>query len=175
MTASDHSLLSSYREMLLEHLFAGEVMRHVWLSGAKRLEILKPQVDDGGYDLVLEVGPVVRHVQLKSTFRGSTVRRFNVNAALASKPSGCVICQLFESSTLELGPFFWFGGAPNSRLPDLRQFSIARHTKGDSKGVKNLRPNIRTIPRSAFEPVPTIADLATRLFGASVKLEPGDG
>jgi hypothetical protein len=40
--------------MLLEHLFAGEVMRHVWLSGIKRLEILKPQVDDGGYDLVLE-------------------------------------------------------------------------------------------------------------------------
>ena len=41
MTASDRSLLSSYREMLLEHLFAGEVMRHVWLSGAKRRAILK--------------------------------------------------------------------------------------------------------------------------------------
>jgi hypothetical protein len=51
--ATDHNLLSSYREMLLEHLFAGEVMRHVWLSGIKRLEILKPQVDDGGYDIVL--------------------------------------------------------------------------------------------------------------------------
>jgi hypothetical protein len=33
--ATDHSLLSSYREMLLEHLFAGEVMRRVWLSGIK--------------------------------------------------------------------------------------------------------------------------------------------
>lgn len=53
MIATDHNLLSSYREMLLEHLFAGEVMRHVWLSGIKRLEILKPQVDDGGYDIVL--------------------------------------------------------------------------------------------------------------------------
>lgn len=45
--ATDHSLLSSYREMLLEHLFAGEVMRHVWLSGVKRLEIVKPQVRRG--------------------------------------------------------------------------------------------------------------------------------
>ena len=96
MAATEHSLLSSYREALLEHLFAGEVMRHVWLSGAKRLEILKPQVDDGGYDLVLEAGGAVRHVQLKSTFKGSTIRTFSVNAALATKPSGCVICQVFD-------------------------------------------------------------------------------
>ena len=33
MPANDHSLLSSYREMLLEHLFAGEVMRLVWHWG----------------------------------------------------------------------------------------------------------------------------------------------
>ena len=78
MTATDHSLLSSYREALLEHLFAGEVMKHVWLSGTKRLEVLKPQVDDGGYDLVLEAGSVVRHIQLKATFKGSKVRRFNI-------------------------------------------------------------------------------------------------
>src|SRR6059036_2080203 len=90
ITTSDHSLFSSYREMLLEHLFAGEVMRHVWLSGVKRLEILKPQVDDGGYDLVLEAGDIVRHVQLKATFRGSKVGRFSVNVALSRKPSGCV-------------------------------------------------------------------------------------
>lgn len=62
---SEHSLHSSYREMLLEHLFAGEVMRHMWLAGCNRLEILKPQVDDGGYDLVLEANSYVRHVQLK--------------------------------------------------------------------------------------------------------------
>ena len=55
---TDHRLLSSYREMLLEHLFAGEVMRYVWLSGIKRLEVLKPQVDDGGYDLVLEANSI---------------------------------------------------------------------------------------------------------------------
>ena len=36
--------------------------------------MLNPQVDDGGYDLVFDVNAVVRHVQLKSSFRGSTVR-----------------------------------------------------------------------------------------------------
>ena len=67
MAASNHSLYSRYREMLIEHLFAGEVMRDLWLSGVERIEVLKPQVDDGGYDLVLEARGVVRHVQLKTT------------------------------------------------------------------------------------------------------------
>ena len=163
---SDHSLLSSYREMLLEHLFAGEVMRHVWLSGIKRLEILKPQVDDGGYDLVLEGNSIVRHVQLKATFRGSTVARFNVNTGLAVKPSGCVVVMLFEPQTLELGPFLWFGAPPGQPLPDLRCYPIAKHTKGNAQGIKLQRPNLRVIPRSAFETAATVADLVERLFGA---------
>lgn len=41
-------------------------MRHVWLSGLRRLEVLKPQVDDGGYDLVLEAANVARHIQLEA-------------------------------------------------------------------------------------------------------------
>jgi hypothetical protein len=169
MSATDHSLLSSYREALLEHLFAGEFMRHIWLSGVKRLEVLKPQVDDGGYDLVLETRDVVRHVQLKATFKGSKVRRFTVNIGLARKPSGCVVCMLFDQKTLSLGPFFWFGGEPNAPLPDLSSFAIARHTKGNAQGVKANRPNMRVLPLTAFEPIGTVPLLAERLFGAVKK------
>lgn len=169
MSATEHSLLSSYREALLEHLFAGEVMRHIWLSGVKRLEVLKPQVDDGGYDLVLETSDVVRHVQLKATFKGSTVRRFTVNAGLARKPSGCVVCMMFDQKTLDLGPFFWFGGDPNSPLPDLSSFAIAKHTKGNAQGVKASRPNMRVVPLTAFEAVGTVPVLAERLFGMRKK------
>ena len=152
--------------MLLEHLFAGEVMRNVWLSGTKRMEVLKPQVDDGGYDLVLEAGSVVRHIQLKATFRGSTVRRFNIHKALASKPSGCVICMQFEPSTLELGPFYWSGGLPGSPLPKLDGLATAKHTKGDSTGLKAERPNICVLPLSKFEHVPSIGGVVEKLFGA---------
>jgi hypothetical protein len=74
LNTAHHSLHSSYREILLEHLFVGEVMRHLWVSSGKRLEILKPQVDDAGYDLVLELGKIVRHIQLKTSFEGSTVQ-----------------------------------------------------------------------------------------------------
>jgi hypothetical protein len=74
---AEHSLHSSYREMLLEHIFVGEVMRHLWVSGGKRLEILKPQVDDAGYDLVLESDSVVRHIKLKTSFEGSSGMQCN--------------------------------------------------------------------------------------------------
>lgn len=72
--------------------------------------MLKPQVDDGGYDLVLEANAIVRHVQLKSSFRGSTVDKVNLNVLLASKPSGCVVFMWFDQQTLDLGPFLFFGG-----------------------------------------------------------------
>lgn len=160
-----HSHRSSYREMLLEHLLAGEVMRHLWIAGSTNLEILKPQVDDSGYDLVLEAGGIVRHVQLKASFRGSKVRDFNINVALAVKPSGCVVFVRFDPATLELGPFGYFGGLPGQPLPDLNGFRTARHTKGDAQGVKKFRPNLKSVPLSRFEMVDTIADLTRRLFG----------
>lgn len=166
MAADQHSLLSSYREMLLEHLFSGEVMRHVWLSRPKRLEILKPQVDDGGYDLVLEVNSVVRHIQLKGTFLGSKTRRFKVNSGLASKPSGCVIVLVFDPKTLELGPFLWYGARPGKPLPSIEKFPIAKHTKGNAEGLKGFRPNIRVLPLSAFTKIQRLAEISEKLFGA---------
>jgi hypothetical protein len=165
MSQRNHSLYSSYREALLEHLFSGEVMRHVWLSGPTRLEILKPQVDDGGYDLVLEVNSIVRHIQLKGTFQGSKVSRFTVNTGLAQKPSGCVVVIKFDERTLALGPFLWFGAGPGKQLPDLTGYRIARHTKGNAQGVKLERPMMRVVPLSRFKTVGSIAALAELLFG----------
>ncbi len=67
MKASPDSLRSSHREALIEHLLVGEIMKHLWhASPPVELEILKPQVDDAGYDLALEARGVLRHLQLKS-------------------------------------------------------------------------------------------------------------
>jgi hypothetical protein len=160
-----HSTRSSHREALLEHLFAGEVMKHLWQRGDWRLEVLKPQVDDGGYDLVLEANSIVRHVQLKSSFRGSRVARVNVNSFLAAKPSGCVIFLRFDQQSLDLGPFAFFGGAPGKPLPDLTGMKTAKHAKGNAQGIKAKRPNIRTIPLSKFEKLGTIEQIVSQLFG----------
>lgn len=165
MALPDYSVFSTYRKMLLEHLFAGEVMRHAWRSGVKRLEVLKPHVDDGGYDMVLEGNGIVRHVQLKATFRGSTVACFNVNTALALKPSGCVIVLLFDPESLELGPFLWLGGQPGDPRPNIDHYDVAKHTKGNAQGAKLPQPNLRVVSRSAFEPVTSIAGIVEKLFG----------
>jgi hypothetical protein len=165
MAATEHSLYSRYREALLEHLFAGEVMRHLWLRGNVRIEMLKPQVDDGGYDLVLEANGVVRHVQLKSSHHGSSTSVAKVSLHLAKKPSGCVIWLQFDAATLQLGPYLWFGSEPGKRLPDIAAFPVARHTKGNAEGVKLDRPNLRVVPRRAFESIATVEALLRRLFG----------
>lgn len=165
MAATEHSLHSSYREALLEHLFAGEVMKYLWLQGIHRMEVLKPQVDDGGYDLVLEANGITRHVQLKSSHQGSSTARVNVNLRLMEKPSGCVVWTIFDPDNLELGPFYWFGGGPGQGLPDVRDFEIAKHAKGNAEGVKLQRPNVRVIPRGRFTRVDSIPELVEKLFG----------
>ena len=162
-----HSTRSSHREALLEHLFAGEVMKLLWKRGDWRLEILKPQVDDAGYDLVLEANSIIRHVQLEASIRRSKVRYAKINMALAANPSGCVVFVRFDSDTLELGPFAFFGGAPGRPLPDLTGMKIGKHTKGNAKGIKAERPNIRQVPLSKFERLGTVEQVVTKLFGGS--------
>jgi hypothetical protein len=164
-SATEHNLYSSYREALLEHLFSGEVMRHLWLRGNVRIETLKPQVDDAGYDLVLEANGIVRHVQLKSSHNGSSTADVRVNLDLARKPSGCVVWLWFDKNSLRLGPFLFFGNAPGLPLPSLSELKIAKHTKANALGLKNERPNVRVIRKNRFEHLSSIDDLVLRLFG----------
>jgi hypothetical protein len=162
--ATEHSLRSSYREALLEHLFVGEVMKHLWLKGVS-IEVLKPQVDDAGYDLVLEVAGVVRHVQLKSSHSRAKTARVNVSLDLRNKPGGCVIWLWFNPETLHFEKFLWFGNAPGERLSEIANFKIAKHTKGNAQGFKAKRQNLRVIPKGDFTPVETIDKLVLKLFG----------
>jgi hypothetical protein len=66
-----HYAESSARENLIEHVFLGELLRGLWRKNVRDLEVLRPEVDSGGYDLALEFKGVTRHVQLKSSFTGA--------------------------------------------------------------------------------------------------------
>ena len=162
---SQHSEHSSFREKLLEHLLVSEILRYLWLERVTVAEVLKPDVDNGGYDVVLSCGAVTRHVQLKSSFRDASTRSQSVNRRLSEKPSGCIVWVQFDPATLGLGPFLWFGAPPGQSLPDLSAFPVAKHTKGNAQGIKLPRPNIRKVPRSAFSTVASIAELVQRLLG----------
>jgi len=165
MSELPHIQNSSYREILIEHLLVGEIMRRLWLRGITQFEVLKPQVDDSGYDLVLEANGFVRHVQLKSSFDTAVTGQVKASLKLLSKPSACVLWVRFDPQTFALGPFLWFGGGPGERLPDITDFRVARHTRGDSKGVKKERPNQRFIPRSKFSKLMGFNELVSQLFG----------
>lgn len=162
---SVHFEHSTYREKLLEHLFIGEILRYLWSQGITSAEFLRPEVDNGGYDLVITCNSVIRHIQLKSSYLGSTTRRQKVHRRLEEKPSGCVVWLLFDPMSLDLGPFLWFGGTPGEPLPDISGFPIAKHTKGNSEGQKNERPNVRILSQGVFEKIDSIPALARRLFG----------
>lgn len=160
-----HFLHSSYREKLIEHLFVGELLKLSWLKRGCQLEVSKPEVDNNGYDLIAEEGGVVRHIQLKTSYSNARVAYQKVHIALAKKPSGCVVWVVFDESSLSLGPFLFFGAAPGAPLPDLTDFRVAKHTKGNAEGVKAERPAIRKIPKSQFEVYENSEVIYEALFG----------
>lgn len=159
-----HSRQSSFREAVVEHLFVGELLRVLWLRGPVHAEVLRPQVDDAGYDLVVEANSVARHIQLKASFRGATTARQKVNQRLAGKPSGCVVWVEFDDQDMSLGPFHWFGAAPGCPLPDLSHFRNAKHTRGNATGVKAERPEIREVPKGRFSRMDRMEEVADALF-----------
>ena len=172
MAATKHNLRSSQREAVLEHLFVGEVLRHLWLRDLTA-EVLRPEVDDAGYDLVIECNSIVRHIQLKASHVGSTTARVPVNVRLEQKPSGCIIWIAFDKKTLDLCAFRWFGGDPGKPLPSLKGAAVAKHSKANTDGVKGFRPNVRILPKGRFTVITDMLSLTQELFGRVVQDQPG--
>ena len=136
---TEHFLHSSARENVLEHLFIGELLRTLWCEGAYDVEVLRAEVDNRGYDLVIECNGVIRHVQLKSSYKLS---RQSINAKIATKPGGCVVWVLFDRDNLSFRSFRWLGGSVGQPLTSLGE-KKGKHTRANKRGVKAERPNIQ--------------------------------
>lgn len=171
-TDNGHSAHSGTREKVLEHLFVGDLLRCLWRDGRRDVEVLRAEVDKGGYDVVFEAGGIIRHVQLKSSHRTAKTNDVGININLARKPSGCVVWILFDSESMELGPFLWFGGPPGAPLPALGD-RIGKHTKANQERVKGQRPNIRELRRSQFQILPTMHAVIGALFGEQSRYPAG--
>jgi len=159
-----HSQNSSYREKIIEHLFISELLKMSWKKGEYSIEISKPEVDNSGYDLIIEENNFIRHVQLKTAFIGSKTSRQKIHISLQKKQSGCVVWIYFDNETLELGPFLFFGGKAGKPLPELDHFKVAKHTKSNANGKKLERPNIRVVNKGNFIKYKNIAELYDALF-----------
>ncbi len=161
---TQHTEHSSYREKLIEHLFVGELLKLSWLKNRCELEIAKPDVDNAGYDLIGEAPGIIRHIQLKTSLIGGSTPSQKVHLRLAEKPSGCVVWIYFDETTLDLGPFLYFGAEAGQKLPSIEELKIAKHNKGNKDGLKAERPNIRVIPKGRFESISTIDAIYEKLF-----------
>ena len=159
-----HYLKSRYREKVVEHIFVGELLRHLWAKGMDGVEILTPEVDASGYDLVLTLGAIVRHVQIKCSIDGGKTEEQQINASLALQPSGCIVWIVVEERTLQFRRFLWFGGKPGQPLPDLSGFRNARHVRANAQGVKAFRLNTKIVTRSRFTVLPNMTALVQALF-----------
>jgi hypothetical protein len=161
---SAHSSDSSLREQALGHIFLGQLLAFMGQNNARDIEVLKSEVDRGGYDVVLESNGIMRHVQLKASFRGSKVRAVDVSTRLLRKPGGCIRWLEFDPDTFAIERFYWYGGPSGMPLPDLGT-RISRHSKGNSSGEKNERPIHRVLTRGRFETLVNIREVTERLFG----------
>jgi hypothetical protein len=161
---SKHYEQSSFREKLIEHLFIGEILKLSWLKGDCQLEVMKPEVDHAGCDVVLEDNNIIRHIQLKTSKLGAKASSQKVNVRLANKPSGCIVWIVFDEDALELCSFYFFGAEAGKPLTGLENAKVAKHTKANADGIKAERPNIRTINKGQFVRYDSIEALYNVLF-----------
>ncbi len=156
-----HFTHSTLREHIVEHIFVGDVLKTLWQSGVTDAEILRPEFDAHGYDVVMTRGSVVRHVQLKTQAAG----KVSVSRALAEKQSGCVIWVGLNKETMELGPFMWFGGLPGKPLPDISAYPNPKRPTHNAKGVRPIRKNHHVLPPAAFTKLISLDEVVAKLFG----------
>lgn len=154
---------SVLREKVLEHIFLGDLTRALLRAG-RTCEVLRAEYDGSGYDLVLESGPLTRHVQLKAMRSDGKRAHVDINTGLAAKPSGCVVWMQIDPETFTTTRYLWFGGNPGEPLPPLGS-RPARHSKADADGHKAERSNLRRVPRGSFTVLRSMEDLIDRLFG----------
>ena len=159
-----HFAESSARENLIEHVFLGELLRGLWRKNVRDLEVLRPEVDSGGYDLALDFRGMTRHMQLKASFTGARRSEVTASVKLLDRPSACILWIFFDPNTLLLGPFLWFGGAAGEKIPPLGE-KVARHTKPNAKLKKADRPAHRVIAKNRFTTLGTIEDVVEKLIG----------
>ena len=165
LSGRDLPSLSKSIEKTIEYRFLADLTTELLLRGLD-FDVLRGEVDQHGYDIVVEVAGIVRHIQLKSTIKGGRRATISVNMKLAAKPSGCVIWTTFDPETCSLIKYRWFGAEPGKPLPVPEDAVVAKHTRRNSDGIKAVRPNHRVVGRNLIKDQPggvvVIADL---LFG----------
>lgn len=156
---------SLFIEKTLEHLLLARLSQELWRNKkSKLLEIAIAEIDNKGFDVVLTVGKITRHVQLKCLTLGGKRSKIDVNVGLFDKPSGCVLLWEYNPDDLEFTRFYFYGNRPGTRIPDIRKLDVALSPRRSLMG-RTPRKNVRNVPKSLFARVSKIEGLVEKLFG----------
>ncbi|MGI4733133.1 MAG: hypothetical protein ACRYFW_15515 [Janthinobacterium lividum] len=158
------STYSSTREKVLEHRFISDVTAELWRRRVFDFAVSHSEVDNSGYDLIIEACGTVRHIQLKAMQVAGARRHFDLQTRLTKKQSAAAVLMLHDPVTLSIEQYRLFAGAPGEPLPSLGDRSVYK-TKGDATGYKAAKPAFRAVPLSRFVPVGDVPTLVDRLFG----------
>ena len=145
-------------EKLMEHIFLSEVLQECWFRRRQIVEVLRAEVDAAGYDLVLEVEGVIRHIQLKASRQGGKTSRQTINTKLARRKGGCVVWITYDLDEQEGRAqlrYRWWDSETND-LPK---------TVGKNPVTKKERPGTVVLKKADFELLDDTASLVGRLFG----------
>lgn len=151
-------------EKVVEYRFLADLTAEL-LRRDIDFEVLRGDVDAYGYDIVIETRGVPRHIQLKSSYRGSGTRRQTVSLLLTTKQSGCLVWITYDPVTYALEKFRFLGGPLGTSFVIPPDAPVARSTRPDATGARPLRNNHRVIKPNNMQEATTISEVADLLFG----------
>lgn len=165
MDSKAHSKYSRLRESIIEHLFLGAVLQLLWQRGIYDTEVLRPEFDAHGYDVVIARGRIIRHVQIKATIRNNK-KDVSLHPELAEVASGCMVL-VNVTECLNIKGYSFFGGAPGEGLPlaALGGLRPAKRAGFDRDGKRRLKPNHLRLPVNKFTQFAELGDLVEALLG----------
>jgi hypothetical protein len=161
---------SLYIENTLRHAFLFALARHLLLlDPPRKLAILNAEVDDSGVDLVLALGGVTRHVQMKTRNRSHAPNAYAIAESLFDLPGGCVVWMNYDAATMEPTGYHFLGRGGNEAMGDAGDYPPSYRKKD---GIKIPRLGYRDVKsRQATRKDLTIGKLADALFESSTERE----
>lgn len=161
---------SSYVENVLTHSMISSLAGDLWRRDPEvRMDILRTEVDESGFDLVLTMSGQGRYIQIKQVNSEGRNKNFSVRADFALMPGSCVVVIVHRDSDLSIEGYRFFGAALNKPMSSVDGFnsSILPGRRGKD-GNRRVREHYRDIPGACFTKLNSVSDLLEALFPETV-------
>lgn len=157
---------SSHVENVLRHAFLAELASEVWRDDPHEpLGISNAEVDDSGYDVVLERDATIRRVQLKQAHDKKIPKKFSVRVEFATYPGSCIVVIAHALQDLRPTSYSFFGSGPEDSMPYVEAHRTSKHPgKRTADGQRILRLRYRDVPFSRFKKNLSMRELLDELF-----------